>query len=278
MCYSKQIKKQDSPDASLREGNQVSAKMLAVPKSSPVAGLYVLATPIGNMMDVTLRAISLLSSCDLICCEDTRKTRGLLARYSVQCARQRMLRYDDQADEKLRSKICQRITEGQSIALLSDSGTPTIADPGFKLVRTCREQGLPVFPVPGPSALSAAISVCGLPSDRVLFLSFLPRKKTQKQRLLESVRECEATLVFFESPHRLKATLEMLEKCFAQRQVCLLREMTKIFETHHFDKIEKIVAELSEKKPRGEYTIVIAPLKKQKSEKNEQREETARNA
>ena len=247
--------------------------MLALEIISPVAGLYVVATPIGNMLDVTLRAISLLSSCDLICCEDTRKTRGLLARYSVPCARQRMLRYDDQADEKLRDKICQRITEGQSIALLSDSGTPTIADPGFKLVRTCREQGLPVFPVPGPSALSAAISVCGLPSDRALFLGFLPRKKMQKQNLLESMKEYEATILFFESPHRLKSTLEMLEKYFAQRQICLLREMTKVFETHHFGTIEKIAAELAEKKPRGEYTIVIAPYKKQKKARsNEQAE------
>ncbi len=270
MRHSKQNEKRASPDeksarTSEAEASESSVKMLALERISPAAGLYVVATPIGNMMDITLRAISLLSSCDMIYCEDTRKTRGLLARFSVPRARQRTLRYDDQADEKLREKICQRITEGQSIALLSDSGTPTIADPGFKLVRTCRERGLPIFPLPGPSALSAAISVCGLPSDRVLFLSFLPRKQTQKLRFLQALRECEATLVFFESPHRLQATLAMLEQCFAQRQVCLLREMTKVFETHHFAKIEEIVAELAEKKPRGEYTIVIAPLKKQKS-------------
>ena len=237
---------------------------IKLPILSPIAGLYVIGTPIGNLQDISLRTLSLLACCDLVCCEDTRRTRNLLSHFAITNKQGKLIRYDDHANSDLRAKICERIENGQSVALLSDSGTPTLADPGMKLVRTCRENSLPVFAVPGPSALTAALSVCGLPSDRALFLGFLPHKTTHKQRLLQSLVGSDATLVFFETPHRLHPTLTLLSQLFAQQQACILREMTKVFETHHFGLIENLTAELAQKKPRGEYTILIAPAKNKK--------------
>ena len=231
--------------------------------------LYVVATPIGNLQDITLRALSVLDACATLACEDTRRARRLLAHYDISIAAKRLVRYDDHANATLRARLCSTIGQGEPVALLSDSGTPTFSDPGMKLVRACREQGLPVFAVPGASAFTAALSASGLPSDRVLFLGFLPRKGVQRERLLRSLAACEATLVFFESPHRLQSTLVLLSRCLPRRQACVFREMTKLFESFHTGSCEELASLLAEKKPRGEYTLLVAA----KSKKDEERSE-----
>ncbi len=231
------------------------------------AALYVVATPIGNLQDISLRALGVLAASATLACEDTRRTRRLLTHYDLRPATKRLVRYDDHADAEVRARLCETIEQGEPVALLSDGGTPTLADPGMKLVRACREQGLPVFAVPGASAFTAALSASGLPSDRVLFLGFLPRKNAQKERLLRSLEDCEATLIFFESPHRLKTTLVLLARCLPQRQACVFREMTKLFESFHTGSCENLASELGEKKPRGEYTLLVAGKGKKNSNK-----------
>ena len=244
-------------------------KSVAVPSLALEAALYVVATPIGNLHDITLRALGVLAACETLACEDTRRARRLLAHYDLRPATKRLVRYDDHADAALRARLCATIAQGAPVALLSDSGTPTLADPGMKLVRACREQDLPVFAVPGASAFTAALSASGLPSDRVLFLGFLPRKTAQKERLLQSLASCEATLVFFESPHRLQSTLVLLARCLPRRQACVFREMTKLFESFHAGSCENLASLLVEKKPRGEYTLLVEGRNKKDAEQSE---------
>ena len=239
-------------------------KSVPVPSLVLEAALYVVATPIGNLHDITLRALGVLVACPTLACEDTRRARKLLARYDIALTTKRLVRYDDHADEALRANLCTTIARGDSVALLSDSGTPTLADPGMKLVRACRGQGLPVFAIPGASAFTAALSASGLPTDRVLFLGFLPRKNAHKERLLQSMASFEATFVFFESPHRLQSTLALLARHLPQRKACVFREMTKIFESFHTGSCESLASLLAEKKPRGEYTLLVAGKDKDK--------------
>ena len=249
--------KNPSQTSTSRQGGE-EEKSVSLPSLVLEAALYVVATPIGNLRDITLRALGVLDACTTLACEDTRRARRLLAHYDLRPSKKQLVRYDDHADEALRAKLCATIEQGEPVALLSDSGTPTLADPGMKLVRRCREQGLPVFAIPGASAFTAALSASGLPSDRVLFLGFLPRKNAQKERLLQSLADCEATLVFFESPHRLPSTLALLARCLPQRQACVFREMTKLFESFYTGSCEDLASMLDEKKPRGEYTLLVA--------------------
>ena len=241
---------------------------VAVPSLVLEAALYVVATPIGNLQDISLRALGVLATCRTLACEDTRRTRRLLMHYDLRPATKRMVRYDDHADAEVRDRLCAMI-EQEPVALLSDGGTPTLADPGMKLVRACRERGLPVFAVPGASAFTAALSASGFPSDRVLFLGFLPRKNVQKERLLRSLEDCEATLIFFESPHRLKTTLVLLARCLPQRRACVFREMTKLFESFHTGSCEDVASELGERRPRGEYTLLVAGQNKKDADKKD---------
>ncbi len=243
-----------TPSETSQQGNE--EKSVSVPSLVLKAALYVVATPIGNLQDISLRALGVLAACKTLACEDTRRVRKLLVHYDLRLTAKRLVRYDDHADAAVRARLCETIGQ-EPVALLSDSGTPTLADPGMKLVRACREQGLPVFAVPGASAFTAALSASGLPSDRVLFLGFLPRKSAQKERLLQSLEDCDATLVFFESPHRLQTTLALLARCLPQRQACVFREMTKLFESFHNGSCESLARVLASRKPRGEYTLLV---------------------
>jgi 16S rRNA (cytidine1402-2'-O)-methyltransferase len=189
--------------------------------------LYVVATPIGNLEDISARAIRILGEVDLIACEDTRHTRKLLDRYGIA---KPLVSYYEHNEQSRADELLGDLRAGKNIALVSDAGTPLIADPGYRLVEQAREQGVTVSPVPGPSALAAALSASGLPTDAFLFHGFLPPKQGQRRKLLEQLKSLEATLVFYEAPHRILETLDDIAAILGQRLVVLARELTKIHE------------------------------------------------
>ncbi|MCH8863118.1 MAG: 16S rRNA (cytidine(1402)-2'-O)-methyltransferase [Proteobacteria bacterium] len=225
---------------------------------APKPGLYVTATPIGNLGDISRRALALLAAVDVIACEDTRTTGKLLSRYGI---RTRCIAYHDHNAARVRPRILERIKEGQSVALVSDAGTPMISDPGFKLVAEALDAGLMVTTLPGASAVLAALAVAGLPTDRFLFAGFPPPKKTARRKMLAGLAETPATLVFYESPKRLVASLEdMTAALGASRQAAVCRELTKLHEEVRRGSLEDLCAEFAARERiRGEIAIVVAP-------------------
>ncbi len=220
-----------------------------------VGTLYIVATPIGNLEDITLRALRVLREVDLIAAEDTRQTRKLLVHYGIAT---RLTSYYDQVEAARASLLVKQLKSGKHIALVSDAGTPTLSDPGFRLVQEAIRAAVPVIPVPGPSALTAVLSVSGLPTDRFVFEGFLPTKKRERRERLQRLREEDRTLVFYEAPHRLKETLDDLLELLGDRQVVLGREVTKVYEEHIRGRISEVIAEIGRKEPRGEITLLIS--------------------
>ena len=223
----------------------------------PQTGLYVVATPIGNLEDITYRAVRVLSEVDLIAAEDTRHSRVLLSHYGITTA---MQAFHEHNEAQLEGKMLERLAQGQSIALISDAGTPLLSDPGYRLVRAAREAGLPVFVVPGPSAVTAALSVAGLPTDRFAFEGFLPVKSAARKKRLEVLGPETRTLVFFESSHRIEATLADMKQVFGeQRQAAVCRELTKKFETVLRGTMSKLHQELvrDSNQGRGEFVVIV---------------------
>lgn len=221
------------------------------------AGLYVVATPIGNLEDFSYRAVRVLSEVDLIAAEDTRHSRVLLSHYNITTAMQALHEHNE---AQVKQRILDRIVDGQSIALISDAGTPLISDPGFHIVRAAREAGLPVFSVPGPSALTAALCVAGLPPDRFAFEGFLPSKATARRKVLQTLSKEPRTLVFFESSHRIQAAIADMNEVFGgQRLVAVCRELTKKFETVIRVTLSEMNKELAQdpNQRRGEFVVVI---------------------
>ena len=178
--------------------------------------LYLIATPIGNLDDFTHRAASVLGEVDVIICEDTRHTRKLLGRYDI---RRPMEAYHDFNETDKAETLIERLTSGQTLALVSDAGTPTVSDPGYRLVRLCRQQNIPVIPIPGPSAAVTALSVSGLPTDEFLFAGFLPSRKEARRRRIESLKLVACTLVFYEAPRRIASTLKDMQEILGDREV-----------------------------------------------------------
>ena len=189
--------------------------------------LFIVATPIGNLEDITFRAIRTLKEVDLIACEDTRHTRKLLTHLQIE---KPLTSYFEHNKLVKGEWLVKEILSGKNVALVSDAGTPVISDPGYNLVKSAIEQGIPVVPIPGPSATIAALSAAGLPTDRFLFIGFLPQKEGKKRRLIESLRSEAGTLVFYESPFRVKKTLKLLAGILGDRQAVLAHELTKIHE------------------------------------------------
>ncbi len=212
--------------------------------------LYVVATPVGNLGDITLRALEILGSVDSVVCEDTRHTRKLLARHGIHA---KLESHFAGNEERRIPLLIASLAEGRKLALASDAGTPAISDPGYLLVRACREAGIPVVPVPGPSAMTAALSVSGLPSSSVRFLGFPPRKASARQSLLESLAIDPSTLVFYEAPRRVRAFLAQARPMLEGRELFVAREMTKVFETFYVDPLPETLPE------KGEYVIVFGP-------------------
>ena len=220
-------------------------------------GLYVVATPIGNLEDISYRAVRVLSEVDLITAEDTRHSRVLLSHYNITTSVQALHEHNE---AQVAGRILDRIAAGQAIALISDAGTPLISDPGYKLVRAAREAGLPVYTVPGPSAITAALSIAGLPPDRFAFEGFLPSKATARRKCLQSLSHETRTLVFFESSHRIEATIADMAEVFGeQRLVAVCRELTKKFETVLRVPLAEVREALAQdaNQRRGEFVVIV---------------------
>jgi 16S rRNA (cytidine1402-2'-O)-methyltransferase len=216
--------------------------------------LYVVATPIGNLEDITLRALRILREVHLIAAEDTRTTAKLLAHYEIHTP---MVSFFEHNEWVRQEKILDTL-ETHDVALVSEAGMPTISDPGYRLVRAALSSGFLVVPVPGPSAVLAALAVSGLPTDSFLFLGFLPRRAAARQRLLGSVGDQWRTIVCFEAPHRLLPALEDVLQTLGDREVAIACEMTKMYESVWRGPVSAAVAHFQEKRPRGEYTLVLA--------------------
>ncbi len=220
--------------------------------------LYVVATPIGNLDDMTRRAAAVLGEVDTVAAEDTRRARTLLKAWGV---RARTVAYHDFSGPRAAARLVDRMLSGRSVALIADAGTPLIADPGFRLVRAAREKGIEVAPVPGPSALTAALSVAGLPTDRFAFEGFLPSRDGARRARLEELAAEPRTLVFYESPHRLERALRSMAEAFGEaRALFLARELTKRFEQHFSGSIGRCLEWLAadDDRGRGEFVLVVA--------------------
>lgn len=217
--------------------------------------LYIVATPIGNLEDITLRALRVLKEADLIAAEDTRHTRKLLSHYGITTP---LTSYYDQVEASKAPTLIAQMQAGKTIALVSDAGTPSIADPGYRLVRGAAEVGIAVVPIPGPSTLTALLSVGGLPTDQFVFVGFLPAKSLQRRKVLQHLRQEERTLVFFESPHRLLDMLADLEEICGDRQVVIGRELTKLFEEILRGNVSELRVLLQGREVRGEVALLVA--------------------
>lgn len=218
-------------------------------------GLHVVATPIGNLRDMSLRALSTLASAEVILAEDKRVTKTLLAHYGITTP---MLSYHEHNAEEMRPKVLGLLKEGKALALVSDAGTPLVSDPGFRLVEAAVAAGYPVSAVPGASAVLAALVMAGLPSDRFFFEGFLPSKSGERRRRLREIEAIPSTLVFFEAPHRVVETLEDLAAVFGARPAALARELTKKFETVRRGTLLELAAQFSaEGPPKGEIVLVV---------------------
>jgi 16S rRNA (cytidine1402-2'-O)-methyltransferase len=221
------------------------------------SGLYIVATPIGNLRDITLRALEVLAAANLIACEDTRVTRKLLDHYGIATP---LTPYHDHNAAQARPKLLARLATGAALALVSDAGTPLVSDPGFKLVRAAREAGEAVTALPGPSAALAALAVCGLPTDRFLFEGFLPAKAGQRRARIAELARIPATLVLFETGPRIAAALVDLAAGLGPREAALCRELTKLYEEVRRGDLATLAREMAAADaPRGEIVIVIAP-------------------
>ena len=232
----------------------LNGQTLAAPK--PAGGLYLVATPIGNLGDITLRALETLAGVDLIACEDTRITRRLTERYGITA---QLTPYHEHNAASARPKILEHLSQGASVALVSDAGTPLISDPGFKLVREVCAAGFGVVALPGPSSVLTALSVAALPTDRFFFEGFLPPKQTARRTRLTELARLDATLVLFESGNRVQETLADLAAIMGARDAAICREMTKM----HEEVIRAPLTELAQSavtlETRGEFVLVIAP-------------------
>jgi 16S rRNA (cytidine1402-2'-O)-methyltransferase len=219
-------------------------------------GLYVVATPIGNMRDITLRALDVLAGADLVLAEDTRITGKLLAAYGLKA---KLERYDEHAAERARPKALAALAEGRRIALVSDAGTPLISDPGYRLVREAAAQGSAVIPIPGASAMLAALSAAGLPTDRFLFAGFPPPKAAARRKLFAELAPIPASLVFYEGVSRLGASLADMAAVFGPREAVVAREITKLFETFARGPLDVLAADPALAAPKGEVVVIVGP-------------------
>jgi 16S rRNA (cytidine1402-2'-O)-methyltransferase len=242
----------------------------------PAAKLYVVATPIGNLDDISARAVEVLGSVDVIAAEDTRRTLKLLSRYELD---RPLSSLHEHNEEQQAPRLVGKLLKGVSIALVSDAGTPLISDPGFRLVKLALESGIEVVPIPGPCAITAALSVSGLPTDRFTFEGFLPARTAARIKRLEQLKNEPGTMIFFESGHRIRNCLEDMMKVFGpDRPVALCRELTKRFETVLRGDLERIGQKLEEDpdQSKGEFVLVVAGSTGQSADQMPEAEKLAR--
>ena len=226
-----------------------------LPNNSMFGKLFVVSTPIGNLEDITLRAVNVLKDCDVIACEDTRNTRKLLARYGIETP---LTSYHEHNEIEKSPKLLERLKDGKNVGLVSDAGTPSVSDPGWRLVNLSIENNIEVVPVPGPSAVLSALVVSGLPTDSFLFLGFFPKTIGNKKELLKDIRRYPYTLVFYESAKRLSRTLSLMLEVLGDRNICVAREMTKLYEEAIRGSVSEVISILSERETlKGEVTVVV---------------------
>ena len=221
--------------------------------------LFVVATPLGNLKDITIRALEVLKEVDLIAAEDTRRTQKLLSAYDIHTP---LTSYNENNKFRKTGLLINHMRQGRKISLVTDGGTPGISDPGGELVREAREARIPVVPVPGPSALVCALSASGIPGDAFVFLGFLPRRKSRRRKILQEMKEQKRTVIFYEAPHRIAHLLMEIKEALGNREGVLTRELTKIHEEILTGTLEDLIQRVNEGQPRGEYCFILAPLKK----------------
>jgi 16S rRNA (cytidine1402-2'-O)-methyltransferase len=226
-------------------------------KCARMAGtLYIVSTPIGNLEDITQRALRILREVDMIACEDTRHTRKLLNHFGID---RRTISYHEHNEAERAGELCELLLAGQSVALVSDAGTPLVSDPGFRLVNTATDKGINVVPVPGATAIIAALSASGLAPDQFLFAGFLPARANPRKAKLESLRALNATLIFYEAPHRIAATLRDARAVLGNRQAVVARELTKLHEEFVRGPLDELAQAFTDSmKARGEIVLMIS--------------------
>ncbi len=217
--------------------------------------LYIISTPIGNMSDITLRAIETLKQVSLILSEDTRETSKVLQKYNIS---KPQISYRDQNHAKVIDRILDALESGENVALVSDSGTPLISDPGFKLVEEVSKKEINVVCIPGPSAAISALVVSGLPTDKFAFVGFLPKSGGQREKILKMYGSLDATLIIYESPNRLLALLTKIQEVLGDRKICIASELTKIYEKIVRGRVSDLIKTFEKTSPRGEYVVLIA--------------------
>jgi 16S rRNA (cytidine1402-2'-O)-methyltransferase len=238
------------------EPRSFSIRGHVLPAAKLRAGLYLVATPIGNLADVTLRALETLAGVDLIACEDTRITHRLTERYAISAE---LTPYHEHNATAARPRLLQRLAQGEAVALVSDAGTPLISDPGFKLVREACAAGYAVTALPGPSSVLAALTVAGLPTDRFYFAGFLPPKQAARRTRLAELARIDATLVLFESGSRVQETVADLASLMASREAAICRELTKLHEEILRSSLAELAGRADQLETRGEFVLVIGP-------------------
>ena len=252
----------DSPGQVQPNDTMPESKQVSNDAPSPASGLasgtlYIVATPIGNAGDISLRALQTLNAVNVVACEDTRVTGKLFARHGIHTS---LNAYHEHNAERTRPRLIKRLKNGETVALVSDAGTPMISDPGYKLVRACIEEGIPVITLPGASSVLAALVLSGLPTDRFFFGGFLPQKKGARRALLASFAAIPSTLVLLESPRRLAASMADMAAVLGERDAAVSREITKLYEETRRGTLQELAtAYAGEAAPKGEAVVVIGP-------------------
>ena len=232
--------------------------------------LYIVATPVGNLEDITFRAVKVLKQVDLIAAEDTRHSKKLLSHYDIKT---KLVSCHEHNEANKTHQIIAHLKDGLDIALISDAGTPSISDPGYKLVTAVAKEMLPIIPIPGCSAAIAGLSVSGLPTDSFLFLGFLPKKQQKQKQALEAIKNQKPTLIFYESPRRIKTLINNMLNTFGDRKACLAREITKLHEEYLRGTLSEILKALDEKKSiKGECSLFVQGCSEEKSINQEELE------
>ena len=232
--------------------------------SNPTKGtLYIVSTPIGNREDITLRALRILKEVDLVAAEDTRHTGLFLKHFGIQTP---LTSYFEGNELRKKEFILSKLMQGERIALVSDAGTPGISDPGFRLVLAAVENRIAIVPIPGPSAVIAALSVSGLPTDAFFFKGFFPHKMKKRRDLLKELADVKETLIFYESPHRISETLRDIHEVLGDREIVLTRELTKIYEEVLRGKVSEVQAQVTGRKLKGEITLVVSGKTRQQKD------------
>ncbi len=228
------------------------------------SGLYIIATPIGNLQDISMRAVEVLREVEVVACEDTRVSKKLFSLLGISLNK-RFITYEDHNEADTAQKIIDIINSGQAVALVSDAGSPLISDPGYKLVRQCREQGVYVTALPGACAVITALQLSGLPTNRFMFAGFIPNKDKARQELFTELAPINTTLIFYETAPRLLKTLNQAEQIFTGREIAVVRELTKMYEEAVCGSFADVIEHFSENEPKGEFVLVIAPPTEQEN-------------